>query len=257
MLYYFLESMLKKLAQGTYGENFIFKGGFLLSNVVGIESRSTMDIDFVLQNIQISEEKVSEILNESLKEGEGDAILYEIVDIVPIREQDQYGGYRARILCRFDSIRQIVPLDIATGDVITPHPIHYPFVSVFGAEEILIKAYPIETMVAEKLQTIYARGFLNSRSKDYFDLHILYKLRSKEIDIPTLVKACERTFQYRKTEFDLSKIRELLEKLKQDESFVKRWKAYSKKNNYVQEISFEAVINDAIRFIKEIEGDVW
>lgn len=252
LLYYFLESILKKLAQGTYGEHFIFKGGFLLSNVVGIESRSTMDIDFLLQNIQLSEENVSEILNESLKECKDDEILYEIVGISPIKEQDQYGGFRASILCKFDNIRQVVPLDFATGDVITPHPIRYPFVSVFGDEEILIKAYPIETMLAEKLQTIYARGFLNSRSKDYYDLHILYKLKSKEIDMKILAKACERTFHFRKTEFDVLKIRELLEKLKQDESYLQRWKAYSKKNTYVQGIRFKAVINDAIRLVNEM-----
>ena len=211
-----------------------------------------MDIDFLLRNIQISEEKISEMLTESLKESKGDEILYEIVGISPIKEQDQYGGYRASILCKFDNIRLVVPLDFAAGDVITPHPIHYPFVSVFGDEEIFIKAYPLETMLAEKLQTIYARGFLNSRSKDYYDLHILSKLKRKEIDISTLAKACERTFHYRKTEFDVLKIRELLEKLKQDDSFLQRWKAYSKKNIYVQGISFETVIDDAIRFITEM-----
>jgi predicted nucleotidyltransferase component of viral defense system len=252
MLYYFLENILKKLAQGTYGENLVFKGGFLLSNVVGIKSRSTMDIDFLLRNMQVSEQTVTEMLNELLKEREGDEIHYEIVYITPIKEQDQYGGYRASILCQFDNIRQVISLDIATGDVITPQPIQYSFASVFGNDDIFIKAYPIETMLAEKLQTIYARGFLNSRSKDYYDLHILYKLRRKEIDIPTLARACEQTFYYRKTEFDVLKIQELLEKLKQDDSFLKRWKAYSKKNNYVQGISFETVILDAIKLINEI-----
>jgi len=252
MLYYFLESILKKLVQGKYGGNLVFKGGFLLSNVVGIESRSTMDIDFLLRNMQVSEEKVSEMLTESLKEKEGDEIQYEIMNISPIKEQDQYGGYRASIFCRFENIRQVIPLDVATGDVITPHPIQYSFASIFGNDEILIKAYPIETMLAEKLQTIYARGFLNSRNKDYYDLHILYKLRSKEIDMPTLARACERTFHYRKTEFDAVKIKELLERLKRDDSFLKRWKAYTKKNNYVQGISFEAVILDAIKLINEM-----
>lgn len=198
MLYYFLENILRKLVQGKYGETLVFKGGFLLSNVVGIESRSTMDIDILVRNMQISEENVLAMLTESLKENEGDEIQYEIMGISPIKEQDQYGGYRASILCRFENIRQVIPLDIATGDVITPNPIQYSFSSVFGDAEIPIKAYPIETMLAEKLQTIYARGFLNSRNKDYYDLHILYKLKSKAIDMPTLVRACERTFQYRK-----------------------------------------------------------
>lgn len=207
LLYYFLESILRKLVQGEYGENLVFKGGFLLSNVVGIESRSTMDIDILLRDTQISEENILVMLSDSLKEKEGDEMQYEIMSISPIKEQDQYGGYRASILCRFENIRQVIPLDIATGDIVTPHPIQYSFASVFGDAEIPIKAYPIETMIAEKLQTIYARGFLNSRNKDYYDLHILYKLKSKEIDMLTLVRACERTFQYRKTEFNVEKYR--------------------------------------------------
>ena len=252
MLYYFLENILRKLVQGKYGETLVFKGGFLLSNVVGIESRSTMDIDILVRNMQISEENVLAMLTESLKENEGDEIQYEIMGISPIKEQDQYGGYRASILCRFENIRQVIPLDIATGDVITPNPIQYSFSSVFGDDEIPIKAYPIETMLAEKLQTIYARGFLNSRNKDYYDLHILYKLKSKAIDMPTLVRACEQTFQYRKTEFDLVKIQELLERLMVDDSFQKRWNAYAKKNSYVHGLRFEAVILDAIRLINKM-----
>jgi len=108
MLYYFLESILKKIVQGKYGENLVFKGGFLLSNVVGIESRSTMDIDFLVRNMQVSEENVSEMLTESLKEKEGDEIHYEIVDISPIKEQDQYGGYRASLSQQNCSIATIM-----------------------------------------------------------------------------------------------------------------------------------------------------
>ncbi|HEL1010526.1 TPA: nucleotidyl transferase AbiEii/AbiGii toxin family protein, partial [Streptococcus equi subsp. equi] len=202
MLYYFLESILKKLAGSKYSERFIFKGGFLLSSVVGIDSRSTVDIDFLLRNMQLSEENIVQMLNETLKPEEFDDIFYELQNIVPIKEEDQYGGFRANILCKMENIRQIVPLDIATGDVITPHPIDYKYVSSFGEEEIIIKAYPIETMLAEKIQTIYARGFLNSRSKDYYDLYIIYKLKDKDVNVEILREACRKTFSYRKTEFD-------------------------------------------------------
>ncbi|NEZ74028.1 nucleotidyl transferase AbiEii/AbiGii toxin family protein [Clostridium botulinum] len=119
--------------------------------------------------------------------------------IIPIKEEDRYGGFRVSILCKLENIRQIVPLDIATGDIITPQPIDYRYISVFGNEEIAIKAYPIETMLAEKIQIIYARGFLNSRSKDYYDIHILCKMRREEINKETLIKVCKRTIRYRKT----------------------------------------------------------
>lgn len=195
MLYYFLESILKKLADSEYNDNFIFKGGFLLSNVVGIDSRSTVDIDFLLKDTQLSEENILKMLTEALKEKDDDEILYEVQDFKKIKEDDEYGGFSVNVLCKMENIRQVVPLDIATGDVITPHPIDYSYISSFGKEDISIKAYPLETMLAEKIQTIYTRGFLNSRSKDYYDLYIIYKLKDKEVDTETLKRACKRTFE--------------------------------------------------------------
>lgn len=254
MLYYFLESILKKLAGSKYNEKFIFKGGFLLSSVVGINSRSTVDIDFLLRNMQLSEENVAQMLKETLKQEESDDILYEVQSIVPIKEEDQYGGFRANILCKMENIRQIVPLDIATGDVITPHPIDYRYISSFGEEEIIIKAYPIETMLAEKIQTIYARGFLNSRSKDYYDLYIIYKLKDKDVNDEILREACRRTFQYRKTEFNIAKIIDLLENLKTNEAFLKRWQVYSRKNLYAKDITFEEVLNNGIKMVKRLKN---
>lgn len=255
MLYYFLESILKKLAGSKYSERFIFKGGFLLSSVVGIDSRSTVDIDFLLRNMELSEENVVRMLNKALKSEESDDIFYELQNIVSIKEEDQYGGFRANILCKMENIRQIVPLDIATGDVITPHPIDYKYVSSFGEEDIIIKAYPIETMLAEKIHTIYAKGFLNSRSKDYYDLYIIYKLKDKDVNAEILREACKKTFQYRKTEFDLGKIIDLLENLKTNEAFLKRWQAYSRKNLYAKDITFEEVLDNGIKMVKKLKNE--
>lgn len=253
MLYYFLESILKKLAESKYKERFIFKGGFLLSSVVGIDSRSTIDIDFLLRNMQLSKENIAQMLKETLKTEDADDIFYEVQSIVPIKEEDQYGGFRASILCKMENIKQMVPLDIATGDIVTPHPINYKYVSSFGEEEIVIKAYPIETILAEKIQTIYAKGFLNSRSKDYYDLYIIYKLKNKEVNTEILKEACKKTFQYRKTQLDIDKIIDLLENLKTNEAFLKRWQAYSKKNIYAQDIAFEEVLDNGIKMIKRMK----
>ena len=253
MLYYFLESILKRLAKGENKDKFIFKGGFLLSNVVGVESRSTVDIDFLLRNMQMLKETVSVTLRKELSRNLNDGISYELQKIIPIKEGDQYGGYRASILCKLENIKQVIPLDIATGDIVTPHPVDYSYLSIFGDEKIPIKAYTIETMIAEKLHTIYSRGFLNSRSKDYYDLYILYKLKNEDIGAEILKDACIRTFRYRKTEFDLVKLNDLLEKLKHDELFLKNWKAYSKKNIYVGDIKFEEAIENALKIIEKIK----
>lgn len=252
MIYYFLESILKELSKGKYKENFIFKGGFILSNVVGINARSTTDIDLLYKDSKFSDEKILEILDDSLSKKSDDALTYIIKNIENIKEDNQYGGFRVKILCKLENIEQIVHLDIAIGDIVTPGPIDYNFSSIFGHDKIEINAYPIETMIAEKLQTIYKRNFLNSRSKDYYDLHILYKLKLKEIDFMNLKNACERTFTYRNTEFDIVKIKELLEKLKVDETFLNRWKIYAKKNPYVGETSFEKVIDDSLSIVNKI-----
>ncbi len=252
MVYYFLESILEKLSSSTYGDKFIFKGGFLLSNIVGLNTRSTVDIDFLIINSELSEENIKTILNAVLIDSCSKDISCEIRNIVPIKENDQYGGFRANILCKLENIRQNVPLDIATGDVITPHPIDYKFKSIFSSEDIEIKAYPIETILAEKIQTIYARGFFNSRSKDYYDLYILYRLKKDDIDNNTLKKALERTFKYRETELDYDKIITLLHKIVVDKDFLKRWKAYQKKNSYVQ-ASFEKVIRSSVELLSELK----
>ncbi|MFA1743570.1 nucleotidyl transferase AbiEii/AbiGii toxin family protein [Fusobacterium animalis] len=222
--------------------------------MIGIKSRTTLDMDLLLKNIQLSKEKMFEVLNEALKNNLNDEISYEIQNISPIREEDKYGGVRIKILCKFDNIKVVVPLDIATGDIVTPYPIDYNYTSVFSDEKILIKAYSIETMIAEKLQTIYMRGFLNSRSKDYYDLYILYKLKIDEINFNTLLEACEKTFCYRKTDFDLNKLKNLLKKLKEDKSFLKQWRNYKKKNNYVGDINFENVIDNILKIIEKIES---
>lgn len=242
MLYYFLERILKHLANGKYKNHFVFKGGFLLSNVVGVAERSTIDIDMLLQNMQLSETSIRMVLEETF-ENTSDDITFEILNVQEIREADQYGGVRVNVQCKLENIKQVVPLDIATGDIVTPNVINYQYISIFGNESIDVYAYPIETILAEKLETIYARGFLNSRSKDYYDVHILYKLKKHEINFEILGEACIKTFQYRNTEYEANKISDLLNILQVDQAFLKRWTLYRDKNSYI-DVSFEQVIDD-------------
>lgn len=254
MIYFFLESILKQLANSKYKENFVFKGGFLLSNVVGLRARSTtVDLDLLLNNISLTKSNVQKLLEEVL-DNNSDGIIYEIKKVEKIKQEDQYGGFRISVLCKFDNIKQQVPLDIATGDIVTPSTVDFKYLSVFKKEEIPIKSYPIETIIAEKLQTIYSLGFLNSRSKDYYDLFILYKLKREEIDWKILEEACTRTFKNRSTKFDIKLIHELLQSLKKDSSFITRWKAYRKKNSYVGNITFNEVVDTAVLLLQEMSN---
>lgn len=251
MTYYFLEMILKKLSQSSYSRNYIFKGGFLLSNVIGVESRSTVDIDFLFQNITLSFENVEKQLKDILVipiEG----INFTLQSIVSIKESDLYSGYRASILCQLENIKQMVHLDIATGDIVTPHPIHYDYKSLFEDDHFPIIAYPIETIIAEKLQTIYSRNFLNSRSKDFYDIYILSKLKREEIDTLQLQLAIKRTFAFRGTTFDYNKNIELLKSFKNDETQNQQWQNYARKYSYTNGISFKEVLDEIIMLLTQL-----
>lgn len=248
MTYYFLEVILKKLSRSSYADHYIFKGGFLLSNIIGVESRSTVDIDFLFHKQTLSEENVQQQLEEILSEVKND-IQFSIQSITTIKESDDYGGYRATILCQLENIKQIIHLDIATGDVVTPQPITYDYKAIFNDENFPIIAYTIETVLAEKLQTIYSRGFLNSRSKDFYDIYILSKLKKDDIDLAQLKMACERTFSYRETELNFNNIIQLLETFKSDSTQQQQWQNYSKKYSYTKGISFSEILDEMIRLL--------
>lgn len=252
MTYYFLEVILKKLSKSSYANHYIFKGGFLLSNVIGVESRSTVDIDFLFHKQSLSEENVQQQLDDILTESKDD-IQFLIQSITTIKESDDYGGYRATILCQLENIKQIIHLDIATGDVVTPQPITYDYKAIFYDENFPIIAYTIETILAEKLQTIYSRSFLNSRSKDFYDIYILSKLKKDDIDFVQLKLACERTFSYRDTELNFNNIIQLLKTFKNDPTQHQQWKNYSKKYHYTKDISFLEILDEIIRLVSNID----
>lgn len=251
--HYFLESILEKITNSDESENFIFKGGFLLANVIGIRQRNTVDIDVLIRRFKLTEENIKERFEKILRSGEDTGITYEIQKIEEIRKEDEYGGFRLSILCRLENIRQTIPLDIATGDPITPGEISYEYQSIFNDCFFEICAYNIETMLAEKIQTVYKRGVFNSRSKDFYDIYILYHLKKEEIDFKQLRKACQNTFKHRETLFNIENIFEVLDKLKSEQDLKTRWNSYQKRFSYAKEISFEAAIDTIVELVNKIK----
>ncbi len=251
--HYFLESVLEKIASSDENENFIFKGGFLLANVIGIRNRNTVDIDFLIRKFSLTEENIRQRLKKILQSGKGTKITYEIQKIEKIRNEDEYGGFRVTLLCRLENIRQIIPLDIATGDPITSNEISYEYKSVFNDKFFEICAYNIETILAEKIQTVYKRGIFNSRSKDFYDIYILYYLKKEAIDFEILKKACQKTFEYRGTDFDIDNILNVLRNLKVEKDFKIRWSSYQKRFSYAEEINFDDLVDTMIELVKNIK----
>ena len=250
--YYFLERILKQIADSDFSSDFIFKGGFLLSNIIGLEERTTRDIDFSIKNFSLEEDILKEKFEKILKKS--DDISFELIDLKSIKEDDIYGGYRVEIMCKLENIKEKIHIDIATGDPITPKEVNYSYKSIFTGENFNLKAYNIETILAEKMETIYSRGVFNSRSKDFFDVYIIYLLKKEEINFDNLKNACINTFSYRGNDFDVDKILNTIDLIESNENILNRWKNYIKNQLNYSNISFEEVILNIRELVKKINS---
>ena len=246
---FFFDAFLKRLAASKYSNNFIFKGGFLLSTSLGINLRSTMDIDFLLRKTPLTRENVIDIIKNVVSIDVGDNIIFEISDINEIRQEDKYGGFNLALLGKLENIKEIVNIDIATGDPITPNAISYRYKCLFGEEILNFKAYNYETIIAEKLQTILVRDITNSRSKDLYDLYIIRKLKWETIDVSVLKEAFTNTCRYRNTQFEKEEATKIINNIKNDPQMESRWNSYRKRNKFVGNVDFEEVINTTLLII--------
>ena len=210
--------------------------------MLGVKNRYTTDIDFLLRRESMDENRLREIFTDIIAIDADDSITFEISDISPIRGEDAYGGFSILLTGHLENVRQSFHVDVATGDPITPKDIEYSYQSLISNETIAFRAYNLETVVAEKLQTILFRRLLNSRCKDYYDIYIIHQLQWRKISIPDLRKSFETTCQYRKTPFEKEKSLLVLEEISKSDIFQTRWKNYAKKSSFAKGISFEATI---------------
>lgn len=242
---YMFERILERLSVSKYKNNFILKGGLLLSSIMGIDIRTTMDMDTCIKGITLTDEELYQVLNEILSIDVGDNVKFEIRNSNPIREEDDYGGLRYNIVAIFDNIRVNLNIDIATGDLITPREIEYDYKMMFEDRNLKIITYNIETIIAEKYQTVIARGILNSRMKDYYDLYYLltYKNFSKE----KLKEAIKKTFSKRDTEIE--NIDNVISEIEKSDFIKELWVNYAKKYIYAKDIKLIDILN-VIKTIK-------
>ncbi|PJJ40984.1 nucleotidyl transferase AbiEii/AbiGii toxin family protein [Hallerella succinigenes] len=239
---FFFDAFISRLAKSIHADKFVFKGGFYLATLLGVKNRYTTDIDFLLRRESMDENRLREIFTDIIAIDADDSITFEISDISPIRDEDAYGGFSILLTGHLENVRQSFHVDVATGDPITPKDIEYSYQSLISNETIAFRAYNLETVVAEKLQTILFRRLLNSRCKDYYDIYIIHQLQWRKISIPDLRKSFETTCQYRKTPFEKEKSLLVLEEISKSDIFQTRWKNYAKKSSFAKGISFEATI---------------
>lgn len=239
MRFYMYDRFIDRLSRSAYKDNFILKGGFYLSTLFGIDNRSTMDIDTALKNATFTEENIIKMVEEIIEIDADDNVLLKIEKTENIREEDKYGGLRITLRFRLEEYNDCFHIDVATGDPIHPGPKDYGYKSLIGNEQYKVWAYSIETVLAEKIETILSKLETSSRMKDYYDIYLIYNYKFAELNKNTFRKAVEKTFNKRNFTGDLLKG---LDIVKKSERLQMYWNGYARKNKFVGNVSYEDTI---------------
>ena len=246
---FMLERFLERIAVSTYKDNFILKGGMLISAMVGIDTRTTMDMDATIKGQALSQSDMTTIIESILSTQIDDSASFFFQGIEEIREEADYHGYRVSIGAIFDKTRQTLKIDITTGDFITPKEIEYNFKLMFEDRTISIMAYNLETVLAEKFETCITRGVTNTRMRDFYDIYILTTTHSYDANI--FKAALDKTAEKRHTAQQMSEgIADTITVILENEIMADLWQRYQKKYFYAADISWAMVIS-AVKVLAE------
>lgn len=237
---FFFERFLYRLSISEYYNMFIFKGGFLLQNIFGINERSTMYIDFKIVNSILSEEQLYDIFTNICKIEVNDNINYAIVNISNIRAETKYGGKTIKVEAKFYNIKKRFSIDIGVGDVITPYPIKYKFNSIIFDDSFDLFAYPVETVISEKFETLISKSTKNSRIKDIVDIYLLER---NGYDKELLNTAIINTFYLRETNYDAAYIKSIINAICENEHIKFLFENYKSKHSFVKDLTLEMCFN--------------
>ena len=243
MRIYMMERFLERVAVSKYKDNFIIKGGILVTAMVGVALRATMDIDTSIKNQNLSEEDAKRIVDEIKSIDIGDGVQFEIKEVSHIMDEMEYPGIRFTMNAIMGKLVTPMKIDISTGDVITPQAIEYRYKLLLDDRTICLWSYNLETILAEKLQTVLARGLLNTRMRDFYDISILLSRYEQDIDNSVLRKAFDATCKKRSTESLKTEAPQILKAIETDEQLHAMWQSYQKKYPYAAEIAFEEVLD--------------
>lgn len=249
---YMLEKLLERISISKYKDNFILKGGMLISAMLGIDNRTTMDMDTTIKGLPLTKDNITNIMDEICNIEIDDNVTLKINKVELIREDDDYGGYRITFEAKYNNeMPVIMKIDITTGDKITYKEIEYSFTLMLEDRKIQIWSYNVETIIAEKFEAIVKRGVLSTRIRDYYDVYMLINTQNKIIDKKTLKDAITLTAQHRGTNEIIKDWKKIVEKIANDSKMRQQWKRYQKDNFYAEEIEYKDLIN-AISKVGEI-----
>lgn len=247
---FLFEKFLERLSKSEYRSNFVIKGGFLVSSLIGINNRTTMDMDSTIKGIPVNEDNLRKVVNSIINIDVDDGIDFEIKDITYIREDDEYENFRVSLVANIGKTKNPMKLDLTTGDAITPREIEYSYPCIFHEKNIEVLAYPVETIIAEKYESIIKRNITTTRMRDFYDLYTLYNLKKSEIDIDILSTAIKRTSSKRESSQIMKISEEIIEDIQNDPYLKELWDVYISENKYIGDLSFDNVV-DIVKIISE------
>ena len=242
---YMFERFLNRLSASEYKEKFVLKGGMLVAALVGLDNRATMDLDTTLKNLPLTPEAIEKALNEIFEIDLNDDVKFKFKGISPIREDDIYGGYRVALDAVYETIVTPMTIDVSTGDVITPNAVEFDFTGIFDDELTFeVWAYNIETVLAEKVETILRRSVFNTRPRDFYDAYIL--ITTQKFDATVFGEALEKTIEHRGTRNQINDFDSTMDVISESADLHRMWSNYQSQFAYAKEISFEDTC-DAIK----------
>ena len=238
---YMFERLLVRLSSSEYKEKFVLKGGMLVAAIVGLDNRATMDMDTTLKNLPLTPEAIRSALEDVCDIAFDDGVVFEIGTISPIREDDIYGGYRVMLNAKFDTLLTPLSIDVSTGDAITPHAVQYNFSEIFDDEKSYeLWAYNIETVMAEKVETILRRGVFNTRPRDFYDAYIL--TTTQKFDKTVFADALRATANHRGTTRQIEDVTGILHNIEESPELKMMWEKYRKQFAYAKEIDYRSIM---------------
>ena len=250
---FMLERFLERISLSTYKENLVLKGGLLIASLVGTAFRTTMDMDATLRQQPLDPSTIQKMLEEICALDLADEVRFEFKRLEQIRDDDAYGGYRAALIAHFDSIRTPVKIDLTTGDKLTPDAILYQYPSGFEEKTLEIWAYNLETVLAEKVETILRRSTDNTRARDFYDVYLLTKTQGRKLNKALFGEALEATIAHRESPVILTKHRETLQAIFADEGMQARWQRYIRMYSYARDIEFGEIIDVLLKLLGDIQ----
>lgn len=243
MRIYMMERFLERLAQSEYWDNFIIKGGILVTAMIGVAHRSTMDIDTSMKNLNLSAEDALRVVNQVKDIDLDDGVSFEVKDVSNIMDEMEYPGIRVTMNANVGRLITPLKIDISTGDVITPRAIEFNYDLLLEDRSISLWSYNLETILAEKLQTVLARGILNTRMRDFYDIRMLLDTYEDKVNKAVLKDAFAATCKKRGTDHLQEQAEEIIKIIEADEQLQVLWRAYQKKYSYAAEIDYASVIS--------------